>query len=182
MGKHYHLRFDPNLGHGICAIFRITCACVGCTSIMYQPWISGVQSTKYARYQSVINCSYWPVMDPYNNCSIIHLTPKSIPSEAFDEIHQVVIDGISENIASLVQSGMYGAINKYDTTKKWILCHSLHLICIKLQNSTTIDGQVISCQGTIALLHAIKHQLVLETKTTSTDHYSTKTHSTSSTS
>ena len=29
--KHYHLRFDPNLGHGIHEISRILCACVACT-------------------------------------------------------------------------------------------------------------------------------------------------------
>ena len=29
--KNYHLRFDTNLGHGICAICRIPCACVACT-------------------------------------------------------------------------------------------------------------------------------------------------------
>ena len=29
-GKHYHLRFDPKLGMGVCAIRRITCACVAC--------------------------------------------------------------------------------------------------------------------------------------------------------
>ena len=95
LGKHYHLRFDTNLGHGICAIFRIPCACVACTSILGQPWISGIQSKKQARYQPVINSTYWPVMGPYKNWNNIHLTPKSIPSEAFDDIHQVVIDVIS---------------------------------------------------------------------------------------
>ena len=54
-------------------------------------------------------------MGSYNNWNIIHLTQKSTPFEAFDEIHQVVLDGISENMASLVQSGMYGAINTDDT-------------------------------------------------------------------
>ena len=29
--KHYHLRFDPKLGMGICEIRRIPCACVACT-------------------------------------------------------------------------------------------------------------------------------------------------------
>ena len=29
LGKNYHLRFDINLGHGICAILRKPCACVG---------------------------------------------------------------------------------------------------------------------------------------------------------
>ena len=31
IGKHYHFRFDPKLGMGKCAIFRIPCACVACT-------------------------------------------------------------------------------------------------------------------------------------------------------
>ena len=43
LGKHYHLRFDPNIGHGICANLSIPCACVACTSMLDQPWISGIQ-------------------------------------------------------------------------------------------------------------------------------------------
>ena len=31
LSKHCHLRFDTKLVHGICAICRIPCACVGCT-------------------------------------------------------------------------------------------------------------------------------------------------------
>ena len=46
-----------------------------------------------------------------NKWNIIELTPKSTPFEAFDDIHKVFLDRISENMASLVQSGMYGAIN-----------------------------------------------------------------------
>ena len=80
------------------------------------PRISVIQSTKQARYQSVTNCTYWPVLGAYNKCNIIHLTPKSIPSEAYNEIHHVVLDGISENVASIVQSGMYGSINTDYTT------------------------------------------------------------------
>ena len=87
LGKHYHIRFDPNIGHGIFAIRHIPCSCVACTSMIDQPCISGVQSTTQARYQPVINFNYWPVLVPYNNWNIIHLTQKSIPSEAFDEIH-----------------------------------------------------------------------------------------------
>ena len=30
LGKHYHLRFDPKLGMGICEIHLIPCACVDC--------------------------------------------------------------------------------------------------------------------------------------------------------
>ena len=46
LGKNYHLRFDPNLYYGICYISRIQCSCVACTSMLDQPWIYCVQSTK----------------------------------------------------------------------------------------------------------------------------------------
>ena len=41
LSKHHHLRFDTKLGHGICAILRIPCVCVGCTSLLDKPWIYG---------------------------------------------------------------------------------------------------------------------------------------------
>ena len=50
LGKHYHLSFDPNLGHGIFLIRRIPCACVSYTSMLDQPWISGIHPTKWASY------------------------------------------------------------------------------------------------------------------------------------
>ena len=45
------------------------------------------------------------------------MSPKSTHFEAFEEIYQVVIDGISDNMASFSQYGKYGAINTPDTTK-----------------------------------------------------------------
>ena len=98
MSKHYNLRFDPKICHGICAIFRIPCACFACTSMLDQPWISGIPLKK-ARYQPVTDCTYWPVLGTYNNLNIIELTPKSTPFEAFDEINQGFLEGISDNMA-----------------------------------------------------------------------------------
>ena len=48
VSENYHLPFDPKLGHCICAICRIPCSCVVCTSILYKPWIYGIPSTKQA--------------------------------------------------------------------------------------------------------------------------------------
>ena len=144
LSKNYHLCFDTKLGHGVCEIIRIPCACVGCTPMLDKPCISGILSTKQARYQPVTNCTYWPVLGSYNNWNIINLTTKSIPFEAFDEIHKVVLDGISENMASSVQSGMYGAINTYETTKNGFYAIQFISEAYTLQNNTTIDGQVIS--------------------------------------
>ena len=42
LSKHYHLRFYPKLGNGVCVIFRIQCACVAWTTILQKPWISGI--------------------------------------------------------------------------------------------------------------------------------------------
>ena len=67
LGKHYHIHFDPNLGHGICEIRHITCACVAFTSMLEKPRIYDLQLKKKARYQPVINCTYWPVLGLYNN-------------------------------------------------------------------------------------------------------------------
>ena len=93
------------------------CARVACTSMLDQPWISGIPSKKQALYQNVTNFTYWPVLGSYNNWNIIELTPKSTPFEDFDWIHQFVLDGISDNMASLVQPVKYVVINTNDTTK-----------------------------------------------------------------
>ena len=47
---------------------------------------------------------------------MIQLSQKSTPSDTFDEIQQVVLDGISDNKALSVESGKYVAINTTDTT------------------------------------------------------------------
>ena len=53
LSKHYYLHFYPKLGHCVCAIRHITCACVSCTSMLDQPWISVIPFKK-AQYQPVI--------------------------------------------------------------------------------------------------------------------------------
>ena len=103
LNNNYRLRFDPKLGRGICVIRCIPCAYAGCTSMLDKPCIYGIQSTKQARYQPVTNCTYWPVLGSYKNWNTIEITPKSIPFKAFDDIHKVVLDRMSKNMASLVQ-------------------------------------------------------------------------------
>ena len=78
--------------------------------------ISGIPSDEQECYKPVTKCTYCPVLGYFNNWNIILLSQKSTPSDAFDEMHQVVLDGISDNMAALVESGKYGAINTTDTT------------------------------------------------------------------
>ena len=65
-------------------------------------WISGISSDEKERYKPVTKCTYWLVLGSFNNWNIIQLSHKSNPSDAFDEIHEVFLDGISDNMASLV--------------------------------------------------------------------------------
>ena len=126
MSKHYHLRFDQKLGNDICAIIRIPCACVACTSILDKPWIYGIPPDEQDCYKPVTNCTCWPVLGSFNNWNIIQLSQKSTPSNTFFEIHQVGTDGISDNMALVVESGKYGDINTTDTKKLDFLLSCSH--------------------------------------------------------
>ena len=84
LSKHYHLRFDPKLGNGVCEVRRIPCSCVTCTSMLDKPWISGIPSDKKERYKTVTNFTYWKVLGPFKNWNIIQFTHKSTPYDAFD--------------------------------------------------------------------------------------------------
>ena len=99
LSKHYNLSFDTKVGNGVCSICRIPCACVACTLMLDTHWIYGIPLDEQERYNPVNKCNYWPVLGYFNNCNIIQLSQMSTPSDAFDEIHQVILDGISDNMA-----------------------------------------------------------------------------------
>ena len=89
---------------GECANHCIPCACVVCTSMIDKPWISGIPSDEQDSYKPVTKCNYWPVLGYFKSWNIILLSHNSTPSDAFDEIHQFVLYGISDNMALLVES------------------------------------------------------------------------------
>ena len=78
-------------------------------------WIIGFTPQKQLRYQPVAYCSYWPFIGSFNNWNIITLSHKATTSEAFEDIHKVLLDVSSDSMDSLVKYGKYGAIN---TTEK----------------------------------------------------------------
>ena len=108
-----------------------------------KPWISGIPSEKQERYKPVTKCTYWPVLGAFNTWHIIELSSKSTSSETFDEIHQVVLDGISDNKASLVKSGKYGVINTTDISTNGFYVIMFTSGAYTIQENTTIDGQIL---------------------------------------
>ena len=139
LSKYYNFCFDTKLGNGVCVTCRIPCACVACTSMLDKPCKSGIPPDEQERYKPVTKCTYWPVLGPFNNSNKIQLSQKSTPYDAFDEIHQVVIDGISDNMASLVASGNYGAINTTDTSTNVFYFIMFTPEAYTLQDNTTTD-------------------------------------------
>ena len=109
-----------------------------------QPCLYSIPSKKQAHCQPVTNFTYWPVLGSYNNWNIIHLSPKSTSFETFEEIHPVVPDRISDNLASSFQSDKYGAINTADTTPNGYYVIKFISEAYSLQKNTTIDGKIIS--------------------------------------
>ena len=105
-----------------------------------KPWIYVIPSKKQERYQPVTNCTYWPVLGSFNNHKIIPLSQKSTPYDSFDEIHHVVIDVISDNMASLVQYGKYSSINTTDIATNGLYVIMFTSEAYILQYNTTIDG------------------------------------------
>ena len=99
---------------------------------------------KKERYKPVIKCTHWPVLGSFNNWNIIKLSQKSTSSDTFDEIHQFVLDGISDNMASLVELGKYGAINKTDTSTNGFYVIMFTSGVYTLQENKIIDGKVIT--------------------------------------
>ena len=73
-------------------------------------------SNKESRYETDIDCTYWPVPGSYKNYNTIHLSKKPTTFNTFDEKHQGFLERISDNMASLVQSGNYGDITTSETT------------------------------------------------------------------
>ena len=149
------MRFDTKLGNIFYAIIRIPRACVLCTSMLDKPWISGITPNKQERYKPVTKCTYWPFLGSFNSWNIFQLSQKSTPYEAFDEINQVFLDGISDNMDSLFEPGKYGAINTTDTAT-----HGFYVIIFTseeytLQDNTTIDGQIITSGELVAKAQCI---------------------------
>ena len=76
LSKHEHIRFDPKIGHVICAICLIPCACDECTPTTKKPWIHGFTPQKKLRHQPVTYFTYLPMIVSFNNWNIITLSQK----------------------------------------------------------------------------------------------------------
>ena len=109
-----------------------------------KPWIHDLTPKQKPCYRNVTDCSYWPVLGSFNSWNIIKLSHKSTTSEDCEDIHKVVLDGISENMASLVQPVIYDAMNTIETSTMGYYVIKFVSYTYTLQEDTSCEGQIIS--------------------------------------
>ena len=72
------------------------------------------------------------------------MSHKATAREAFEDIHHVVLDGISDNMAPLIQSGKYGTMNTTDTSTMGYYVINFVSEAYTLKYDTTCDGKISS--------------------------------------
>ena len=72
------------------------------------------------------------------------MSQNSTLSDTFDEIQQVVLDRMSDNMSSFVESVKYGAIKNTDTTTNAFYVIMLTSEACKVEDNTKIDGKTIT--------------------------------------
>ena len=122
----------------------VVALCDEFTYILDKPWFRGLSPQQKPRYQPVTYFTYWPFLGSFNNWNIITFSHKATTSEAFGDIRQGVLDVISENMASLVQSGNYFSINITDTSAMGYCVIKFVSEAYTLQDDTTCDGKISS--------------------------------------
>ena len=85
----------------------------------------------------------------FNNWNIIQFFNKSTTYEDFDEVHKVVLDGISENMSSLDHNVKYIAVDTVDTTFPSYSVARLIPELYTLQVNKIVNKQVINADELI---------------------------------
>ena len=117
---------------------------MACTTILNKPWYSSVSNTEQTLYKPVLKCTYSTVLVTYNNYNAVNFKNKYTPVEDFYDIHEVVLDGISETTALPVQTVNCGFIITTDiTTMRYYVVKYLYNIIV-LQEDISTDGYIVN--------------------------------------
>ena len=145
---HYHFRVDPKLGEGKCAIRRIPCACAACIEQMQKHWDPKIKDpSEQPRYSPVQQCTYSSILGAYNDWVIMDFKNKATPEEEFDELHAIVLDGMAESKAQLVEIDGYGALSTDDDRTEGYYIVRFVSCAYTLQEDTQTEAGDILKQG-----------------------------------
>ena len=117
LSKHDHISFNPKPGHGICAIHHISCACIERKYMLEKlgPQVCHHINNHAINLSKILHVGLYQIIlttGTLFNCHIRQHLAKRLKN------HQVVLDIISDNLATLVKTGQYVSITKTYATKK----------------------------------------------------------------
>jgi len=112
---HYNIRTDPKLPHCCVVVRRIPCACIGCRAQLKKEWDSTLPFAEQPRYKTSTDCQMYEIFEGHNDWKLICLVDtKDSVIDLNDEVHELILQGITERLATRVEAGGYGAVSTDD--------------------------------------------------------------------
>jgi len=115
----YHIRCDPELGIGFCALRRIPCACSACVDQLSHKWEPNISVTEQPRYAiEPESCKYSSILHGYNRWYIaeLHLIQKTVDESVIEYRDETILNGQTWAVADQIDSGAFGAFQTTDTS------------------------------------------------------------------
>jgi hypothetical protein len=114
----YNIRADPDLGMGKIALRHIPCMCHACAEQLRAPWLVNTKLGNQPRYQSSVNCHWWPIFEGLNDWTVASLVPgkKGEDDESDDifEAQNLFLDAMARQAQSAIVVGGVGAFATED--------------------------------------------------------------------
>jgi hypothetical protein len=113
----YHIRCDPELGQGFCAMRRIPCACNACVEQLSHKWMPKIDKLLQPRYAiEPPLCKYSSILRGYNKWYITELIidTKTTTKEEMQEMRETVLMGMTQVSSEEIQTGSFGAFQTSD--------------------------------------------------------------------
>ena len=94
MKRFYHIRCDPNLDKGFCAMQKIPCACTGYAEQLSKHWLPNLDTTLQLRYAiKSKTCKYSSILHDYNKWYICQIDLKK--TDKMEIKDELVLQGMT---------------------------------------------------------------------------------------
>ena len=117
--KHfYHIRCNPCLDEGLCAMRRIPCDCPECVEQLSIPWLPNLYKTLQTCYAiKTVTCDYSSILCGYNKWYICQLTLKKETTnpDEMDIKDELVLNGMTWAAAYNIGYNTIGAFQTRDS-------------------------------------------------------------------
>ena len=103
-------------------------------------WIAKVNDKDQPRYAHVPNCKYNAIFGSYNDWIIMTFVNKKTPDNEYDNVHRLVMSGLTKNMSSKIIVGNIGVVATNDTNTEGYFLVQFDSVPCPLQEDTTLDG------------------------------------------